>query len=267
MIKNELFNQLKDYIVSNVIPDFSNDNSKLFEKYFDELIEWNQKFNLISFKSENDLIYRHFCDSLYSAKAILEIFYGQGGQGDGAIDQKVVNCPVPLTTTVADIGTGSGMPGIPVKIVMPGIKLTLIESIAKKCYFLENVSRKLGFDIEILNKRAEEIGQNPLYRQQYDIVLSRAVSKFSPNLEISIPLLKVGGYFIVHKTKNSAESKEEGLPSVENALRHLGAKLEKIISYKLPEQELDYCILIFKKFKDTPAQFPRKPGTPEKKPL
>ncbi|MCL1972844.1 MAG: 16S rRNA (guanine(527)-N(7))-methyltransferase RsmG [Endomicrobia bacterium] len=248
MEKQKLFVLFQNYVTDNIIPDFTLRQCALFEKYFDELIEWNQKFNLISFKSETDLIYRHFCDSLYSAKAIKSITHD-------------------THLKVADLGTGSGMPGIPVKIAIPEIKLALVESITKKCYFLENANKKLGFDIEILNKRAEEVGQNPLYRQQYDIVLSRAVSKFSPNLEISIPLLRVGGHFIVHKTKNSAESKEEGLPSVENALRHLGARLEKTIPYKLPEQELDYCILIFKKFKDTPAQFPRKPGTPEKKPL
>ncbi|MCL2144621.1 MAG: 16S rRNA (guanine(527)-N(7))-methyltransferase RsmG [Endomicrobia bacterium] len=291
MEKKELFNKFKDYAAFNIIADFSEKNSELFKKYFDELVEWNQKFNLISFKSETDLIYRHFCDSLYSAKAILES-QSENNKDPGLRHSEAARQSVPdqnysqkkacrpelvsesaaaansaLQLKVADLGTGSGMPGIPVKIAIPEIKLTLVESITKKCAFLENAAKKLGFDIEILNKRAEEIGQNPAYRQKYDIVLSRAVSKFSPNLEISIPLLKVGGRFIVHKTKNSAESKEEGLPSVENALRHLGAKLENIIPYKLPEQELDYCILVFKKYKDTPAQFPRKPGIPEKKPL
>jgi 16S rRNA (guanine527-N7)-methyltransferase len=256
-MENEiLFNDFQNYIVKNILPFFSQEMRKNFEIYFHELNEWNKMFNLISFKSKKDLIYRHFCDSLYSAKATNDII--------------TYLSPKPLPKKelkVADLGTGSGMPGIPVKITFPDIKLTLIESITKKCKFLENVNTKLGFDIEILNKRAEEIGQLPSYRQQYDFVLSRAVSKFSPNLEISIPLLKVGGYFIVHKTKTSAESDEEGLSSVENAMKHLGAKLEKIIPYKLPYQELDYCILVFKKYKDTPAQFPRKSGVPEKKPL
>ncbi|MDR2458143.1 MAG: 16S rRNA (guanine(527)-N(7))-methyltransferase RsmG [Clostridiales Family XIII bacterium] len=220
-----------------------------FGMYFVELLDWNKIINLISFKNEKELVYRHFCDSLYSAKIINNI------AGKGAL------------LKVADVGTGSGMPGIPVKVVLPNIKMTLVESITKKCKFLENANNKLNLNMEILNTRAEEIGQNPKYRQYYDFVLSRAVSKFSPNLEISIPLLKVGGYFVVHKTKKSAESSEEGLPSVENALKHLGAKLEKTIPYNLPEQELDYCILVFKKYKDTPLQFPRKPGIPEKKPL
>jgi 16S rRNA (guanine527-N7)-methyltransferase len=251
MDNETLFNEFQDYAVKNIISFFSERMRKSFEIYFRELNEWNKMFNLVSFRSDRDLIYRHFVDSLYSAKAMSSI---------------LTNSTATILK-VADLGTGSGMPGIPVKIALPTIKLTLVESITKKCKFLENANNKLGFDIEILNKRAEEIGQMSSYRQKYDFVLSRAVSKFSPNLEISIPLLKVGGYFMVHKTKKSAESHKEGIPSIENALKHLGAKLEKTISYNLPEQELDYCVLVFKKYKDTPIQFPRKTGIPEKKPL
>jgi 16S rRNA (guanine527-N7)-methyltransferase len=248
MNKQELFKQFYDYVTANIISGFSLRQCGKFEIYFNELIEWNKMFNLISFKTENDLFYRHFCDSLYSAKTIKEITEKR--------DIKVI-----------DLGTGSGMPGIPVKIAIPEIDLTLVESITKKCNFLENANKKLEFDIKILNARAEDIGQSPNYRQRCDFVLSRAVSKFSPNLEIAIPLLKTGGYFIVHKTKKSAESAEEGLPSIKNALSQLGAKLERTIPYNLPQQELDYCILVFKKIKDTPKQFPRKTGIPEKKPL
>jgi 16S rRNA (guanine527-N7)-methyltransferase len=249
MEKEKLFNEFTKYAFDNTFDFSSKVIREKFEAYFDELIEWNKILNLISFKTERDLIYRHFCDSLYSAKVISSI----AGKDS--------------TLKVADIGTGAGMPGIPVKIALPNTKITLVESITKKCKFLENINNKLNLSMEILNLRAEEIGQNLKYRQQYDFVLSRAVSKFSPNLEISIPLLKVGGYFVVHKTKKSAESLEEGLPSVENALKHLGAKLEQTIPYNLPNQELDYCILVFKKYKNTPSQFPRKPGIPEKKPL
>jgi 16S rRNA (guanine527-N7)-methyltransferase len=277
-MENEiLFNEFQNYVLENIIDFFSREMREKFEIYFREINEWNKMFNLISFKSERDLIYRHFCDSLYSAKAINNIStihnsstipFNKNERLNKNVTKLTLNLPYKtLPLKAVDLGTGSGMPGIPVKIALPEIKLTLIESITKKCKFLDNVNNKLRFDIEILNKRAEEIGQNPKYRQQYDFVLSRAVSKFSPNLEISIPLLKIGGYFIVHKTKKSAESLEQGLPSVKNALKHLGAKLERITSYSLPEQELDYCILVFKKYKDTPAQFPRKSGIPEKKPL
>jgi 16S rRNA (guanine527-N7)-methyltransferase len=249
MINEELFIEFRKYASDNIINFFSKEMKEKFEVYFNELIEWNKMFNLISFKNERDLIYRHFCDSLYSTQVINNI---------AGKDTKI---------KVADLGTGSGMPGIPVQIALPGIEMTLVESITKKCKFLENVNNKISLNMKVLNTRAEEIGQNLAYRQKYDFILSRAVSKFSPNLEISIPLLKVGGYFVVHKTKQSAESIEEGLPSVENALKHLGAKLEQTIPYNLPEQKLDYCILVFKKYKDTPPQFPRKPGIPEKKPL
>lgn len=248
MDKKEIFIEFKEYVTQNILPAFSDENCKNFEIYFNELLEWNNKFNLISYKQEKDIVYRHFCDSLYSAKTIL------------ALTQNT-------NIKVMDLGTGSGMPGIPVKIALPYINLTLVESITKKCSFLENVNTKLNFDIKVLNTRAEEIGQSPNYRQRCDFVLSRAVSKLSPNLEIAIPLLKVGGYFIVHKTKQSAESETEGLPSVKNALAQLGAKIEQTIPYRLPQQELDYCLLVFKKVKDTPAQFPRKTGIPEKKPL
>jgi 16S rRNA (guanine527-N7)-methyltransferase len=249
MINEELFIKFQEYALNNIIGFFSQEIKEKFGVYFAELAQWNKVLNLISFKSEENLIYRHFCDSLYSARVI----------------NNIAGKDAPLK--VADIGTGSGMPGIPVKIVLPNIKMTLVESTTKKCKFLENVDNKLSLHMEILNARAEEIGQDPRYRQHYDFVLSRAVSRFSPNLEICIPLLKVGGYFAVYKTKKSAESIKEGLPSVENALQHLGAKLEKTVCYNLPKQELDYCILVFKKYKDTPSQFPRKSGTPQKKPL
>ncbi|MDR1952338.1 MAG: 16S rRNA (guanine(527)-N(7))-methyltransferase RsmG [Elusimicrobiota bacterium] len=245
---NALLECLRTYILENIIPDFGDIQSKKFAQYFDEIVEWNNKFNLISFKNFNDLIYRHFCDSLYGAKLIKSLTKKTG-------------------LKIADIGTGSGMPGIPVKIALGDTDLTLIESINKKCKFLENVKDKLNIDIKILNARAEEIGRKKQYRQKYDFVLSRAVSKLSPNLEFAVPLLKTGGYFIVYKTKNSAFDENEGLPSVKNALRHLGVKLEKFMEYKLPEQELIYCLLAFKKYKETPDMFPRKTGIPQKRPL
>jgi 16S rRNA (guanine527-N7)-methyltransferase len=250
-MEKETFNEFYCYVKQNILPSFTLKQAEAFEMYFDELITWNKMFNLISFKSEKEILYRHFADSLYALKAVLE------AQSKEQIE----------TAKFIDLGTGSGMPGIPVKIALQNIKMTLVESITKKCNFLENINQKLSLNMKILNKRAEELGQDKNYRAQYDYVLSRAVSKFSPNLEISIPLLKVGGYFIVHKTKNSSQSKEEGLPSVENALNYLGAKLEKGIDYKLPDNETDYQILVFKKYKDTPQQFPRKTGIPEKKPL
>ncbi|GMO64531.1 MAG: 16S rRNA (guanine(527)-N(7))-methyltransferase RsmG [Endomicrobiia bacterium] len=242
-MENEtLFKEFHSHVEKNIIPFFSKEMCQKFEIYFHEINKWSNRFNLISIKNKKDIIYRHFCDSLYSTKAINSITNNKS-----------------LYLNVADIGTGSGMPGIPVKISLPDIRLTLVESITKKCRFLENINNKLRLNVKILNKRAEEIGQDLMYRQKYDFVLSRAVSKFPPNLEISIPLLKVGGYFIVYKTKESIENLKEGIPSIKNILKCLGAKFEKIIFYNLPEQKLDYCVLIFKKYKNTPSLFPRRP--------
>jgi 16S rRNA (guanine527-N7)-methyltransferase len=260
-MEKEMFDIFYSHVRLNVFPFFKLEQCDKFKNYFSELIKWNKMFNLISFKSKEEVLYRHFADSLYAARAILELqnVNSKTKNEDAACGN--------LHLKIADLGTGAGMPGIPVKIVLSDAKITLVESITKKCNFLENVNQKLSLNMEILNKRAEEIGQDKNYKARYDFVLSRAVSKFSPNLEISIPLLKVGGYFIAHKTKNSAQSKEEGLPSIENALKHLGAKLEKVIDYKLPGNEMDYQIITFKKYKETPSQFPRKAGIPEKKPL
>ncbi|MDR3048239.1 MAG: 16S rRNA (guanine(527)-N(7))-methyltransferase RsmG [Elusimicrobiota bacterium] len=247
-MQNALLLEFQNFVSSNLISDFSCGQVNKFVRYFDLLVEWNQKFNLISFKSESGIVYRHFCDSLYAAKTIKELSQN-------------------TELKIADLGTGSGMPGIPVKIACPQTKMTLVESVTKKCKFLEVVNDELKLNLEILNDRAENIGQNKQYRQKYDFVLSRAVSKLSPNLEIAIPLLKVGGFFIVHKTQESAQSPLEGIPSIANALNHLGAKLEKTIPYNLPNQSLNYCLLIFKKRKESAQQFPRKSGIPEKKPL
>ncbi|MDR2772921.1 MAG: 16S rRNA (guanine(527)-N(7))-methyltransferase RsmG [Elusimicrobiota bacterium] len=247
-MNDESLERLKTYIVKNIIPELGHGQFQKLAQYFDEIVEWNRKLNLISFKDDNDLIYRHFCDSLYAVKLIK------------TLSQK-------KQIKIADIGTGAGMPGIPIKIVLPDINLSLIESITKKCKFLENVKDRLKLDFQILNIRAEEIGVQKFHRQKYDFVLSRAVSKLSPNLELAIPLLKVGGYFIVYKTKNSILSKEEGLPSVENALKLLEASLEKVLEYNLPQQNFVYCLLAFKKNKETPFRFPRKTGIPQKEPL
>jgi 16S rRNA (guanine527-N7)-methyltransferase len=246
-MNSELLNSFVSY-AKELGFDFSTDTKLEFETYFDEIISYNEKINLMSLKNPDDLIYRHFCDCLYSAKLMMSLK------------------PNNFELKVADLGTGAGLPGIIVKIVFSKIKMILVESITKKCKFLSLVKEKLNSDFEILNTRAEELGQNPLYRSKFDFVLSRAMTKFSPNLEQALPLLKVGGYFIVHKTSQSLLG-DDGLRSISNALKQLSGVLEKKLDYKLANQELDYCVLAFKKVKDTPNMFPRKVGIPEKKPL
>jgi 16S rRNA (guanine527-N7)-methyltransferase len=247
-----IFEEFKNYVTSNIVHFFSKDMCNKFIIYLDELIKWNSVTNLISFKNKKNVIYRHFLDSLYIVKIII------------SLTSKNLN-----KIKIIDIGTGAGLPSIPVQIVLPNNSVTVVESIYKKCTFLNFINNKLKLNMKILNERAETIGKNVIYRQKYDFVLSRAVSKFSPNLEFAIPLLKLNGYFLTYKTRNIIHNEKYGIYSIRNALTQLGTKLYKIIDYSLPEQNKDiqYCIIVFRKYKITSHKFPRKIGIPEKKPL
>ena len=246
-ISQNVWDSFESYIRAEFGLALTPQQLELFKIYLNELRIWNEKFNLVSYKTEEEIVFRHFADSLSALKLI----------------------PKYLTKdfSLADIGTGAGFPGIPLKIAIPEIKLTLIESITKKCTFLENLVKKLSLkDTEILNDRAEIIGQNKKYREGFDLAVSRALFKFSPNLEVALPLVKLGGHLIVYKTEKSAFG-EEGLNSVEKAFSILGGEFIDHFCYKLPKSELTYCLLVFEKTKSTPPEYPRKIGTPDKKPL
>jgi len=218
-----------------------------FSIYLAELISWNEKINLISVKSAEEIYYRHFGDSLAGLKAI---------SGDPGVSYRTI-----------DIGTGAGFPGIPLKIAMPNLKLTLLESITKKCAFLEELTGKLGFqDVIIINDRAENIGQLGAHRASYDIVLSRAVTKLVPNMEISIPLLKIGGRVILYKTTATGAESNEFKDSCAIMTR-LGGRLSAAADYRIPGQEIAYNLLVIEKNAATPGNYPRRNGMPEKKPL
>lgn len=233
-----------------LLGDFPDEKAQQFALYLREIVEWNKKFNLISFKAERDLFYRHFYDSLQAAKIVRDL------------SEKA-------EIKIADLGSGVGMPGIPTKIALESVKMTLVESIKKKCAFLENVRDNLGSDFRVLNLRAEEMGRDPLERESFDFVLSRSMTKFSPNLEFAIPLLKTGGFFLVHKTVQCLKTQDEGFASIEKAIRLLNVSIEKTTEYELPFQDkaIQYCLVVFKKNKETPSIYPRETGIPEKKPL
>jgi len=246
-LNQNIWNRFKAYIETEFGVTLAEQQLDLFKVYLNELELWNKKFNLVSYKSGEEIVFRHFADSLASLKLISD--------------------DLGKNNIIADIGTGGGFPGIPIKIVFPDVKLTLIESVAKKCQFLENIKDKLSLSgVEILNERAEDTGRNEKYREKFDFVLSRALSKFSPNLEVALPLVKLGGYFLVYKTEKSAFG-EEGLSSVENAVSILGGEFEEDFCYKLPGEEFTYCILSFEKIGPTPQKYPRRAGVPEKNPL
>jgi 16S rRNA (guanine527-N7)-methyltransferase len=257
--KNKLrniLNEFKEHVVNNIISSFSVNMCNQLAIYLYELQKWNIKLNLISFRDEKNIIYRHFYDSLYSVRLIKDLT-----NNDNFLNKM----------NVVDIGTGAGLPSIPVKIALYKHKtpVTAIESKQKKCKFLNFINDKIKLNMLIINKRAEDVGRNINHRQKYDFVLSRAVSKFSTNLEYAIPLLKIGGYFIIYKTHKSLYNPTNGISSLHNALKYLGAKLYKVIYYKLPEQEnnVQYCIVIFRKYLATSIYYPRRNGIPEKQPL
>lgn len=225
----------------------SENQINLFKIYLFELKEWNQKFNLVSFKTDEELVFRHFADSLSALKHITKLNKTDPG--------------------IIDLGSGAGFPGIPIKIALPGAQLTLVESITKKCSFLENLVSKLSLSLtEIINDRAENIGQNKNFREKFDIAVSRAFTKLSPNLEMALPLLKKEGRLLIYKTENSAFG-QEGVGSAEKALNLLGGKLEEHFCYQLPGQPLTYCLMVFSKITPSPKEYPRKVGLPDKKPL
>jgi 16S rRNA (guanine527-N7)-methyltransferase len=244
----EIWNKWQQYLAATFSLVLSEEALRGFHCYFTELLDWNSRMNLVSIRSNEEVLWRHFADALAGTVLIKKL------AGNGTIK-------------AIDLGTGAGFPGIPIKIACPNIEITLVESITKKCSFLEHIAQRLNLSgITIKNERAEILGQDKRYRGQHDVVLSRAMTKFSPNLEVAIPLLKKGAVALIYKTERSAFG-EEGLPSVERALRLLGGKCIDQFCYALPQEEQKYCILAIQKMTETAASFPRRVGIPEKKPL
>ena len=247
-LKANIWQDFNKYVRDSFSFSLSENQINLFKIYLSELKEWNEKFNLVSFKTDEELIFRHFADSLSALKPLAKL-----------------NKP---DMSIVDLGSGAGFPGIPLKIAMPEIQLTLVESIAKKCGFLENLVAKLSLNLtEVVNDRAENIGQNKIFREKFDAAVSRAFAKFSQNLEMALPLVKKGGRLLIYKTESSAFGKEEGVGSVEKALNILGGKLDEHFCYQLPGQALTYCLMVFEKINLSPKEYPRKVGVPDKKPL
>ena len=204
------------------------------------LLECNEKINLTAINEEDDIILKHFIDSLTITKYI--------EQGK----------------SIVDVGTGAGFPGIPVKIAREDANVTLVDSLNKRILFLQDVIQKLDLNnITTLHYRAEEFGQNKKYRESFDIATSRAVANLSTLVEYLLPLVKVGGICICMK---GSEVKEE-LENAKKAIQILGGKIEKQEEFILPESDIKRNIIIIRKICSTPNKYPRKPGTPAKEPI
>ena len=211
-----------------------------FKIYMKLLLEWNEKINLTAITNEDDIILKHFVDSLTIKKYISE-------------NEKII-----------DIGTGAGFPGIPLAIMNKNNEITLMDSLNKRIVFLNDVINKLKLtNVKAIHSRAEELAKNKTYREKYDIAVSRAVANLSTLVEYMLPFVSVGEKCICMKGPNI----EEELKNAKNAIKELGGEIIKIENFKLPESDNERNIVIIKKIKETSSKYPRKSGTPSKEPI
>ncbi|OKZ65628.1 MAG: 16S rRNA (guanine(527)-N(7))-methyltransferase RsmG [Clostridium sp. 28_12] len=219
---------------------FSVEQIEQFYKYMNLLIEWNEKMNLTAITEPKEIILKHFIDSITILKYIDD------------------------NSKLVDVGTGAGFPGVPLSIMNPTLKITLVDSLNKRLIFLQEVVKELNLkNIEIVHARAEEFGQNKNYREKFDIATSRAVANLATLSEYIVPLVKIGGKIISMKASNAKEE----INDAQKAIEVLGGKIEKIEEFDLPESDIGRTIIIIDKNKCTPAIYPRKAGTPAKEPI
>ena len=222
--------------------EISHKQAEQFIKYKDILLEWNRKMNLTTITEEREIIIKHFLDSL------------------SCIQTKYLK----NTGKMIDIGTGAGFPGIPLKIILPDIKLTLLDSLKKRIGFLEEVCAELDLGgIEFIHGRAEDFGQNKNYREKYKYVVSRAVAALNVLTEYCLPFAQVGGHFICQKGPKLIEE----IKDAQKAIKILGGKVVEQIKIELPFSDRDHHILVVEKIKQTPIKYPRKAGKPSKNPI
>ena len=213
-----------------------------FDQYYNLLIEWNKVMNLTAITDYDQVNLKHFTDSLTIVKVISM--------------EKMEN--------MIDVGTGAGFPGIPIKIMFPHLKVVLLDSLNKRVKFLNTVIEELGLkDISAVHGRAEDIGKNKLYREKFDLCVSRAVANLSTLCEYCLPFVGITGSFVSYK---SADSEEE-IKNAEGAVKILGGKIDGIEKFTLPETEIGRALVKIVKIKSTPEKYPRKAGLPSKEPI
>lgn len=233
-----------EYIIqkfNNIGIDLSDNQVNQFYTYYKMLVEKNKVMNLTAITEFEDVVIKHFVDSVLISKVI---------------DMSKVGCMI-------DVGTGAGFPGVPIKIVYPDIKIVLMDSLNKRVKFLNEVSDELKLcDIEIIHSRAEDLSLKEEYREKFDLVVSRAVANLSTLSEYCIPFVKVGGAFVSYKADNI----QDEIDNSKNAVKILGSHIDEIKYVELDENTKRSFVII-QKDKSTSKKYPRKAGVPSSSPL
>lgn len=213
-----------------------------FITYYEMLVEWNQVMNLTAITEYEEVMKKHFLDSITLIKAF-------------DVTKKV---------SVIDVGCGAGFPGLALKIAYPNLKVTLLDSLNKRINFLNEVIDKLGLkDIEAIHGRAEDFAKAGKLREKYDLAVSRAVANLATLSEYCLPFVKVGGYFIPYKSEKVLDE----IDGAKKAISILGGNLQKQVEFTLPDTDYYRNLVVIKKVKITPNKFPRKAGLPAKEPI
>lgn len=206
------------------------------------LVDWNEKINLTAITESEEVDIKHFIDS---ATCLATGYIKDGDE-------------------IIDVGTGAGFPGVPIKILNESLQVTLLDSLNKRIKYLEDVVSKLELkDVKLVHSRAEDGGVNKLYREKYDVALSRAVAAMNVLCEYCLPFVKIGGYFICQK----GPAYQEELDNASKAIEVLGGRIKEVKSYLLPNSEITHYIIIIEKIRETPTKYPRKAGKPASEPI
>lgn len=213
-----------------------------FDKFYDLLVEWNKVMNLTGITEYQDVVEKHFLDSLSIVKII---------------DMNQIEYAI-------DIGTGAGFPGIPLKIAFPDINIVLLDSLNKRIKFLDHIIEELKLDgIRTIHGRAEDYAREAGYREKFDLCVSRAVANLASLSEYCLPYVRVGGRFVSYKSGDI----EQEISESERAIKILGGKVYQVEKFNLPGTEIQRSFVMIKKMKNTQNKYPRKAGMPTKEPL
>lgn len=223
-----------------------------FMKYYELLVEWNQIINLTAITDFDEVLKKHFIDSLSLIKV-----YSVNSRINSEISSELNS-----SVSLIDVGTGAGFPGIPLKIAFPNLHVTLLDSLQKRMFFLQKVIEELElYDVEAIHGRAEDFAKPGLMRESFDLCVSRAVANLSTLSEYCLPYVKIGGYFISYKADDAE------VENAEHAITILGGNLKEQKSFTLPFSDINRNLIVIEKCRPTPKQYPRKAGTASKKPL